>query len=328
MTIKSMLSAAALAVAVTGAADAKTLRLATNAPEGSVWAKQIQVLVENVRAADVDLDIEVFWNGQLGDLGETFKQTVMGRTDMWAGTVPFVASVAPEIDVLGIPFIYDNDEQAKCVIPQLEEPYRQVIGDKFRLLHIAPISTQDFNAKKEVRVPEDVRGLRVRTAPTAGAITYYRAAGAVPTPMSPFEAPAALQTGLIDAVDNEATLVVMTGMHKMLPYHTLLSTVHVVAGYIVSPRAWAALTPEQQTAIQAAADKIDFAADFDAVEAFDAQLLEKAQTEGVTVTRITPEERQKWQDLGLEVRDEVLGQIRGDTATIMAAIEAAKAKCQ
>lgn len=328
MINKFTLGAATLALMLAGATDAKTLRMATNAPQESVWAKQIQALVDNVAAADVGLDIEVFWNGQLGDLGETFKQTIMGRTDMWAGTVPFIASVAPEIDVTGIPFIFDNDEQAKCVIPQLEEPYRQVIGDKFRLLHIAPISTQDFNAKHEVRVPADTRGLRVRTAPTAGAITYYRAAGAVPTPMSPFEAPAALQTGLIDAVDNEATLVVLTGMHKNLPYHTRLSTVHVLAGYVMSPRAWAGLTPEQQTAVQAAADKLDFSADFDAVEAFDAQLLEKAQAEGVTVTRITPEEREEWRQLGLSVRDEVLGQIRGDTASIMAAIDAAKASCK
>lgn len=332
MKLTNLLTGAAVMtvmLATTGtSSEAKTLRLATQAPEGSVWANQIQKLADEVAAADVDLDIEIFWNGQLGGLSETFKQTIMGRTDIWAGTTPFMSSVSPEVGILGVPFMFNHDEQAKCVFPQLEAPMREVIGKKYHLLHLAPVGTQDINAKKPIRTPDDVAGLRVRTAPVEGAIIYYRAAGAVPQPMSPAEAPAALQTGLLDAIDNDATFTILTGMHKLVPYHTPLSSVHVVAGYVVSPRSWAGLSDEQQAALQKAADSLDFASDFDDVEAFDAQLLERAQGEGTTVVEITPEEREQWHALGKQVQPEVIASIRGNTKQVVEAIDAAKAVCK
>lgn len=238
-----------------------------------------------------------------------------------------MGTVTPEIALLHSPFLWENDDIAKCAVPMVEDAARAVASGKYHPLHLAPLVTTDFSAKQPVRLPDQIKGMRVRVAPTPGNIAYYSAAGAVPQDVSPSEAPGTLQTGLLDATDTDGTYYVITGMHHILPYHTILGASHTLGGYVVSPRTWAALTPEQQNAMQAAADSLDFAADFDAVEAYDAQLLEKAKAEGAQIITLTPEERAQWVDIARQTRPDVFAEAQGNAAPLIEAIKAAWAAC-
>lgn len=327
MKFKQVFLATVASLLLAGAADAKTLRLSTLTPQESIWGKNLQRMIDEIEAADVGLEIEVFWNGQLGSMGETFKQMVMGRTDIWVGTIPYMSSVTPELSLLHSPFLWENDEIAKCAVPLVEDTVREMTQSKYHLLDLGPLVTTDFSARVPVRVPSDIAGMRVRVAPTPGNMAYYKAAGAVPQDISPSEAPGALQTGLIDATDTDGTYYVLTGTHKILPYHTVLGATHTLGGYVVSPRTWAQLNDAQKAAMQTAADKMDFAETFDAFEEYDAQLLKKAESEGTTLVQLTPAERDQWVEIARRNREQIFKDNRGDTAPLIAAIEAAWAAC-
>ena len=43
---------------------------------------------------------------------------------------------------------------------------------------------------------------------------------------------------------------------------------------------------------------------------------------------LTPEQRDEWRQAGLKVQGELIKSIRGDTAPVLEAIEAAKASCK
>jgi len=96
----------------------------------------------------------------------------------------------------------------------------------------------------------------------------------------------------------------------------------------MSPRTWARLDDAQKAAVQAAAEKIDFGANWDEVEAFERTMLEKAKASGTVEIVLTPEEKAQWVDVGRSVWDQVINETRGDPKGFLAALEEARTSCK
>lgn len=315
------------ALLIAPAAEARTLRLAFGGPSGSVWETQILEFIAAVEGAGVDLQIDYFPDSQLGNLPDTLKATMTGRIDIWIGSLPTLTSVAPEISALTLPFLFDNDAQAKCVVPQLTDAVRGIIGERGHVLHLGHTSTQDVSAERPVRVPADVRGLKMRVGPLDGSIAMFRAAGANVVSMPTAETPAALETGLVDAVDFEATIYVNTGAYKVAKYHTPLNFNHNLAAYLVGQRTWAALDDVQRAALGDAAVQLDYGRGLDAVNAVEGKVLAHAIEGGAEIVTLTDAQREEWRALGQSVWPGVIARGTGATAALFDQIEAAKAQC-
>jgi TRAP-type C4-dicarboxylate transport system substrate-binding protein len=108
---------------------------------------------------------------------------------------------------------------------------------------------------KKINTPADMAGIKLRM-PGGDAWQFLGSAlGANPTPMAYAEVYTGLQTGAIDGQDNPLPNVQNMKFYEVMSQIVL--TAHLV-GYdllTLSSKVWSAMTPEQQTAFQAAADK-------------------------------------------------------------------------
>ncbi len=135
---------------------------------------------------------------------------------------------------------------------------------------------------KEIKTPADMAGIKLRM-PGGDAWQFLGTAlGANPTPMAYAEVYTGLQTGAIDGQDNPLPNVENMKFYEVMEQIVLTS--HLV-GYdllVISGDAWNAMTPEQQTAVQAAATA---AIDFSQAEhlAREAELAERFRSAGLKV---------------------------------------------
>ena len=107
----------------------------------------------------------------------------------------------------------------------------------------------------EIKTPEDMAGIKLRMPGGEAWQFLGEALGANPTPMAYAEVYTGLQTGAIDGQDNPLPNVQNMKFYEVLSQIVLTS--HLV-GYdllVVSDDVWDAMSPEEQEAFQAAADK-------------------------------------------------------------------------
>lgn len=320
-------SAIASTFVLAAPAQAATLKLATIAPPGSVWDNHVTEFVNAVQAADIGVEIEVFNGGQLGNMIDTFKNTLSGRVDIWVGASPVMAAITPEMGLFSLPYLFDSTDEMACAVPKVLDDARALTGGKYQLLQLVSVDSQAVSGVDPVRVPADMQGMKIRSAPIPASMAFFNSMGATPQPLPATETPSALGTGLVTGTDFGGVYYTLTGAHKTATNYTATNHNIVLGGYLMSAKAWGGLSAEQQTAIVAAAEALDVGRTWDDVAAFEAALLQKALAEGATVVELTDEERALWVEAGRAVWDEVIGGMNGDPRAFLEKINAARASC-
>ena len=106
-----------------------------------------------------------------------------------------------------------------------------------------------------MRSLDDLKGLRLRVQQSAQMAEMIRAFGAQPVEMPYGQVLTGLATKLIDGAENNWPSFVTTGHYKYAGYYSL--TRHTVSPevLVMSKKAWASLTPDEQTIFREAAQR-------------------------------------------------------------------------
>jgi TRAP-type C4-dicarboxylate transport system substrate-binding protein len=105
-----------------------------------------------------------------------------------------------------------------------------------------------------VRVPDDVRGLRVRIAPSPYLVDLYASLGALPQAMAFTDAAAAFRSGGLDAQEGPPAAFVAARLDTLgLRHVTLWGAVAEIAVFAANRAVWDGWTTEQRAAVSDAA---------------------------------------------------------------------------
>ena len=157
------------------------------------------------------------------------------------------------------------------------------------------------NSKREIRTPEDMKGIKFRVIGSTMIFDVFKAVGANPMDLNFSELFTALQQKTVDGQENPiSTVIVPQKYYEVQDYMTVWNYVYEPHPLMFNLELWNSFSPEAQEAIQKAA-----------VEACDYQrkLSREAQQEnigiikesGTTVTELTPEEIQAFKDIATPV---------------------------
>jgi TRAP-type C4-dicarboxylate transport system substrate-binding protein len=171
-----------------------------------------------------------------------------------------VANQLPEWSILTSAYLFrDADHLNTFFASDLGKEMKQKAEDKLGIHILGPtyFGTRQVGLKtdKEINTPADMAGIKLRMPPGESWQFLGEALGANPTPMAYAETYTGLQTGAIDGQDNPLPNVQNMKFYEVMSQ--IVQTSHLV-GYdllTISSKAWNAMTPEQQTLIQDAADK-------------------------------------------------------------------------
>jgi TRAP-type transport system periplasmic protein len=152
------------------------------------------------------------------------------------------------------------------------------------------------NSKKPIRSPEDLKGMKIRVVGSPLFSDTFNALGANPTQMSWADAQPALSSGAVDGQENPMFLFTILKMHTVgQKYVTTWGYVADPLIFVVNKDVWKSWSPAdqaivRQAAVEAGKQEIVLARK-GLVEA-DKPLYKEVAGMGVTVTSLTPAERE------------------------------------
>ena len=202
---------------------ATELRFSIHTPPGSVvhtiattWAKEVE------QKTGGRVKVTVFPSQSLVHIKDIFPATTKGLCDIGFAPLQMDASRYPLSLVTGVGILGWPSGQAPTQIwTDLQEKFPQMAaefkGVKVLWHYITMPMTLHFT-KKAVRVPADMKGLKIEAAgPLAAAMKFF---GATPMVTAPSEWYMALDRGLEDGICHNYTPIFSLKVHTLLRTHT------------------------------------------------------------------------------------------------------------
>lgn len=243
------------------------------------------------------LTVELFPDNMLGDDRVAIETTVMGDIDIGVSSTSPIATMYPDFYIFDAPYLFLNNEDAYA---KLDGPTGQAILDGMESIGLKGLCLWEngfrnfTNNKVEVRVPDDVKSMKVRTMENEIHLAAWQAFGANPTPMAFQEVFTALQQGTIDAQENPLGIIDANKFQEVQKYVSL--TQHVYTPYIVCMNLdkYNSLSDTQKAAIDAAT-AASLSYQREESQKIENEILAGFADKGVTVIELTDEEKAQWQ---------------------------------
>ena len=294
-----ILSCAALLALPLSAAYGQSveLRYATSAPPKTVWEMQVVRFQKQVEdASKGSLKINAFLNSQLGSEQDTVQQVARGRIDMGGYSVTAGSLLVPELSLLNIPFLFKNQKEQDCVT---DNHLTKVTQDLFLkkgavMISWSEVGVADIIGKKPYLTPDDLKGLKARSAPNKVAGYMWTQFGANPNPLPVTEWNSAFQTGLIDVADSAPTFYFFSGLAKLAPVVTMTQHQDQGGVVIMNKEAFDKLTPEHKAALTGTSTSAPASQLRAEVRGFEGKIREMHKAAGGTIVELTPEQRAVW----------------------------------
>jgi tripartite ATP-independent transporter DctP family solute receptor len=113
-----------------------------------------------------------------------------------------------------------------------------------------------INSKKDVKVPADLKGLKIRTMENELHLAYYNALGANPISMASSEAFMALSQGVIDGMDNNVTALYSQKTYESAKHLTLTSHVYTPQTVMMNLNLYNSLSTENRKILDRIVDEV------------------------------------------------------------------------
>ncbi|MXU64354.1 TRAP transporter substrate-binding protein [Oceanomicrobium pacificus] len=256
MFMKVTVTAVALCGTLIGgsiAAQAETLRASLIGPIETAQGQGLQKFAELVKErSGGELEVEIYPDGQLGNLAESVEQVQSGIIDMTTAVPSILAEFVPELQVFGVPFLFrDYDHWTKVVDGEIGAEFSEMTTAKADTVILGYFggSVRNLVTRKKVETLDDAAGLKVRLHPTEVLSAAWSSVGIQPTVLAYGEIYNGLQLGVVDGLENEPEWVKRMKFYEQAPYITLTQHEIVTRPFIFSAKTMDRLTDEQKQII-------------------------------------------------------------------------------
>lgn len=242
----------------------------------------------------------VFNAASLGPAAQQNEALRHGIQEAVIGPTGLVTAIVPEVGVLDLPFLFENDrEQIVVLNGRGGDPFREAAEQRdLVILAFIPGGFRDFATSFPFRTVEDLRGRRIRVIESPELIGMAESWGAIGIPMPFPEVYTGLQHGTVHGLDNAPDTIAALRFFEPAPYYTITrhgswSTVIMVS------KIWFYSLPEdvreqvRQAALQVAERSEEMRVPW--VE----WALETVSSRGAEVTTLPEAEREKMRELAL-----------------------------
>lgn len=258
-TALGLLTASALALTAAlpaMAQDIPKLRFSAVFSEQDIRAEMMQRLQSDV--AEI-ADVELFYGGNLFKQGTEIIAIQRGNLEMGNVAPQDIANQIPAFSILTSAYLFrDADHLNAFFESDAGAEMKQLAEEQLGIHILGPtyFGTRQVGLRidKEINTPADMAGVKLRMPGGDSWQFLGEALGANPTPMAYAEVYTGLQTGAIDGQDNPYPNVENMKFYEVM--NQIVRTSHLV-GYdllVISKEAYDAMTDEQRTAFDAAAD--------------------------------------------------------------------------
>lgn len=185
--------------AIGGAAQAKNLKVAFFAsPKHPIWARLMAPWGKAVEAANVGLTVTGFPGSQIGGSPPgAFKRVVNGIADVEFAMQGYTSTVFPRTLLVEIPLQWGSPTEATKALWRIFDKHLAREYKRVKVLAMWVTDTPTVMTNKIVRVPDDLKGLKLRT-PSHNQAAIIKGLGAIPVAMPMTQTYGAIEKGVVD----------------------------------------------------------------------------------------------------------------------------------
>src|SRR5437868_5010369 len=226
--MKSSAAAAAglaLSPAIINRAEAATLKLkcSSSLPNDPKYANgrvYYDNLVKNLKANELGerIDVTFFPDNQLGQEIDVINSVKLGVIDMMVSGSSISANLVPLVGTFDLGYLFSSfPQQTKAFDAGAAKPIEDSLlkGANIRIIAWAyNFGARSVLAKKPVKTPEDLAGLKIRTLPNPIITECLRLMGAAATPLAFGEIYTALQAGVLDGLEHDPPTILASKFYE------------------------------------------------------------------------------------------------------------------
>jgi tripartite ATP-independent transporter DctP family solute receptor len=234
-----------------------TLRSADIHPDGYPTVDAVKYMGELVsQRTNGRIKIEVTNNAALGTEKDTIEQTRFGVIDMnRVNAAPF-NNLVPQTVVLGLPFLFRSTEHMHKTV---DGPIGDEVLAAFEPHGLVGLAFYDsgarsfYSTKKPIQKLDDLKGMKVRVQQSDLWIAMMDAFGANATPMPFGEVYSSLETGVVDAAENNWPSYESSRHFEVAKNYTLTEHSLNPEILVISKMSWDKLSADDQKVLKDAA---------------------------------------------------------------------------
>lgn len=167
--------------------------------------------------------VQIFPNEILGSAQKAIELTQTGAIDFVVAGTANLETFADVYEVFSMPYLFDSMEAYHKVMENrdyMEQVYASTEEAGFEVLTWYNAGTRNFYAKKPIRKPEDLKGMKIRVQQSPASVKMMQAFGAAASPMSFGEVYTAIQQGVIDGAENNELALTNNKHGEVAKYYT------------------------------------------------------------------------------------------------------------
>lgn len=199
--------------------------------------------------------MRTFHSAQLGQQDEAIQQMRLGSIDFAEFNMSGLNNIVPSTQVLTLPFLFRSVEHQHTVV---DGAVGDAIAEDLAAAGFVTLAWYDAGARsmygrRPINTPEDMRGLKVRVQTSDLWIDIMRALGANATPLPYGEVYTSLQSGVLDAAENNWPSYESSRHFEVAKYFTTTEHSNVPEILAVSRQRWNRLNPADREILKTAA---------------------------------------------------------------------------
>ena len=241
---------------ITSASQALELKFGHVGKPGSLFAESVENFAKIANAKlGSKAKVTVFGSSQLGNDKAGMQKLKLGTVDMWLPS-SVMASIHDEFGVFDMPFIIKDRNHMmkveKSVLPKMAKNLEAKTGYQFigvwenGFRHIT-------NNVRPINVPDDLKGIKLRTPKSKWRLKMFQSYGANPTPMAFSEVFTALKTGTMDGQENPYAQIASAKFQEVQKYLSITSHVYTPAYVAVHKDHYSKIPADVRKILEAAA---------------------------------------------------------------------------
>ncbi|WP_027015090.1 DctP family TRAP transporter solute-binding subunit [Comamonas composti] len=286
------------------------------------WGKGGEIWADKVRErTNGRINIKLYPGVSLvqGDQTREFSALRQGVIDMAVGSTLNWSPQIKELNLFALPFLMPDYAAADALTQG--EPGKRLF-ERLEKAGVVPLAWGEngyreiSNSKHPIKSPADLKGLKIRVVGSPLFLDTFTALGANPTQMSWADAQPAMASGAVDGQENPVAVYTAAKLQSVgQKYMTMWGYINDPLIFVVNKDIWNSWTKEDQAIVRQAA--LDSAKEQVAISRkgmieADKPLLKELTTHGVTVTQLSPAEREAFVKATRPVYDKWKQQVGAD----------------
>ncbi len=187
-------------------------------------------------------------SSEMGSTDDVLEQAMAGAPVIAATDPARLASYVPEFGILMMPYMFDSYDQLDSLMDTaLYKEWVAKLREQGLVLLTNNCITgfRNYVSNKQVLVPADLNGLKIRTMGSAIAVNSVNAMGAIATALNQSEAYNGIETGVVDGGEWQVPTIYSLRMYEVCD-HISMTQHFLLTGSIVCGAAWYDSLTEQQ----------------------------------------------------------------------------------